>query len=111
MRPLLLLLIFTFIYQYTNCQDLSVESFYRNDTDISARIEKRVDVNGNMCALIKVYSAVPCDFEGNIIGDVQKRNGVYWVYLCARNPQSSKLLIYAQNFRPLIVDFDVYNIY
>lgn len=50
--------------------------------DISARTEKRFDLNGMGCALIKLEIPVSgVTFEGSVIGDVNLNTNEYWVYL------------------------------
>ena len=50
--------------------------------DLTASTSQRLDMNGNPCGLLKV--SVPADnveFQGNIIGDVVRHGGAYWVYV------------------------------
>lgn len=49
--------------------------------DLSASQNRRIDMNGDACGLIKVQlAAVDAKFEGNIIPPVDYKDGEYWVY-------------------------------
>lgn len=91
-------------------QELVVKSFRLNESDLSARTQKRLDANGNICALIKVESIPVCEFGGYVIGDVEKKMGAYWVYVCAKNPITKKLIVSSDNFQPLEVEFSQFGI-
>lgn len=91
-------------------QELVVKSFRLNEGDLSARTEKRLDANGNQCALIKVEAIPVCEFGGYVIGNVEKKLGAYWVYVCAQNPVSRKLIVSSDNFQPIEVEFSDYGI-
>lgn len=91
-------------------QELVVKSFMLNEGDLSARTEKRLDANGNQCALIKVESIPVCEFGGYVIGNVEKKLGAYWVYVCAKNPITKKIIVSSDNFQPLEVEFNKYGI-
>lgn len=86
-------------------QELVVKSFYLNGGDLSARTEPRRDANGNQCALIKVEAIPVCEFGGYVIGNVEKKLGSYWVYVCAKNPISRKIIVASDNFQPIEVEF------
>lgn len=91
-------------------QELVVKSFTLNEGDLSARTEKRLDANGNQCALIKVESIPVCEFGGYVIGKVEKKLGAYWVYVCAQNPITKKLVVSSDNYLPLEIEFCKYGI-
>lgn len=91
-------------------QELVVKSFRLNEGDLSARTEKRLDANGNQCALIKVEAIPVCEFGGYVIGAVEKKLGAYWVYVCAKNPITKKLIVSSDNFQPIEVNFSEYGI-
>ncbi len=72
---------------------ISVASFKKLDNDLTARTQKKIDQNGEPCALIKV--AVQSDgfiFEGDGLGIVTTvpkiEEGEYWVYV----PRGAKYL-------------------
>ncbi|MCH5319667.1 MAG: PEGA domain-containing protein [Paramuribaculum sp.] len=49
-------------------QRLKVESFELNANDLSARVAQVKDLNGELCALVKVFLPVEgCKFEGNVV--------------------------------------------
>ena len=53
-----------------------------NGNDLTARTSKRLDNNGNPCGLLKVsVLADNVEFQGNVIGDVVRHGGTYWVYV------------------------------
>lgn len=83
-------------------QELSVKSFGLDERDASAKTQSRLDINNETCALLKVKLAVPnAKFSGNIIGGVEQRSGVYWVYVTS----GTRLLqIHHSNYLALDVD-------
>lgn len=91
-------------------QELVVKSLMLNEGDLSARTEKRLDANGNQCALIKVESIPVCEFGGYVICKVEKKLGAYWVYVCAKNPVTRILIVSSDNFQPIEVEFTKYGI-
>ena len=94
----------------SNGQELNVKSFSKCDDDLSARTEKRFDANGNLCALIKVSVVSNCEFGGSIVGKVDRRIGMYWVYVCAISPTTRKIIVSPDNYLPLTVVFKDYGI-
>lgn len=71
MKKLAFSILFTILYCMVYSQELVVKSFMLNEGDLSARTEKRLDANGNQCALIKVEVIPACEFGGYVIGNVQ----------------------------------------
>jgi hypothetical protein len=108
LRLLLIIYLFSFVGLFS--QELVVKSFKLNERDLSARTEKRLDSNGNLCALIQVEAIPTCEFGGNIIGSVEKKLGAYWVYICAQNPTTRKLIVHSDHFQPLEVEFSNFGI-
>lgn len=83
MRLLLSLLLFLVSHALCVASDLKVDSFYAAPFDLSARVDERLDRNGNPCAVIKLQLPVEgCKFEGNII-DSRYDVNEYWVYATA----------------------------
>lgn len=71
--------------------------------DISARTEKRFDLNGTGCALIKLEApSVGITFEGNVIGDVKFNINEYWVYM---TDGSKRLKVHIPNQPNLLLEF------
>lgn len=65
-----------------NARDLEVESFELLPTDISARVNRVDDKNGQMCGLIKVSLPTGCKFEGNVLKQEYDVNE-YLIYMSA----------------------------
>jgi len=78
-------LIGVFICISLNAQEIKVKSMELLQTDLSARTQTRLDINGNPCALVKVVvpSVEGMQFEGWVIGEVQYKPGEYQVYVPA----------------------------
>lgn len=111
LKLLLLILICPFAAAYG--QELGVKDFSHLQNDLSARAVKsrRLDSNGNLCALVKVEFAVPeSKFDGYVIGDVVNEHNTYWVYMCGRNPTSRHMTIAVDGFLPLNVYFADYGV-
>lgn len=64
-------------------QNLSIESFKPLEGDISAKMNRREDLNGKACALLKIWTLDNLvEIQGNNIGAIdQKAGGEKWVYL------------------------------
>ena len=77
-------------------------------TDMSASVYKRVDNNGQPCALLKVILPLKnVLFEGNIVGTVENKGGEYWVYMTSG---TKMFKIKHESFEPVMVytaDFDM----
>lgn len=106
----ILLSIFTIILfcLTANAQELTVKEFAHLQNDLSARAVKtrRLDSNGDLCALVKVeFAALESKFDGYVIGDVINENSTYWVYMCGKNPASRHMTIAVEGFLPLNVYF------
>lgn len=77
-------------------------------TDISAVTQKRTDLNGKACALVKVEMASPqAMFQGNIVGEVAYSTSEYWVYV---SPGTKQMKIMHPEQSPLLIDFPKYGI-
>lgn len=97
----------------SSAQELVVKDFIHLQNDLSARAvsTRRLDSNGNLCALVKVEFAVPdSKFEGYVIGDVANSNSTYWVYMCGKNPASRHMTVAVDGFLPLNIYFSDYGI-
>jgi|GEM_PF-290827 hypothetical protein len=65
-----------------SAQLMQVKSFVRLPMDLTARIQPRIDLNGNYCAVIRVLSVEKdLQFSGNIIGDLEYKDGEILLYL------------------------------
>lgn len=101
---LLTICFFTTVYSQT----LQLKEFVQKELDLSARIHRRKDENGDTCALVKVQLALPeAKFEGMIIGKTELRVSTYWVYM---SPGSKRMSISVPGFLPLDIEFAKYNI-
>lgn len=89
-------------------QELTIKSFSLVQSDLSAQIQSRKDLNDKNCALVKVGIGLQdVRFEGNIIGKVDNNTGEYWVYM----PQGSRMLkVKHPNYPPIMVTFANYGI-
>lgn len=113
MYKILILLITAIIGVDIQAQELVIKDFVHLDNDLSARAinSRRLDSNGNLCALVKVEFAAPnSKFDGYVIGDVINSNSTYWVYMCAKNPASRHMSVAVDGFLPLNVYFSDYGI-
>lgn len=103
---LMLLLALSSISVYT--QELKVKSMVINPNDLSAKKFERMDLNDELCALLKVKLSSPgAVFEGNVIPPIEYKGGEYWVYMTAG---SQELRIKHPDFVPLHIafaDFDI----
>lgn len=82
---LLLLLLFFFTWGGVQAQQISVQSFRKLETDLSARgSEGRTDQNGDRCAIIKIVTTeTGFDFDPDALGSmgsIQKK-GEVWLYV------------------------------
>ena len=84
-------------------QKAEVESFEPAPMDVTAQQYARLDLHGEKCALVKVSVVAPnVTFQGNVMGDVQKRGSEYWVYLTSG---TKMVRISADSFLAFMYDF------
>ena len=87
-------------------QEYTVRSFEVVPTDLSAKTESRVDGNGQVCALIKVYAADGiAAVRGAVVGEVAGAGMEKWVYL---SPNATQMELVFDNHLPLHIVFDDY---
>lgn len=87
-------------------QEYAVRSFEVVPTDLSAKTESRIDGNGQVCALIKVYAADGiAAVRGAVVGDVAGAGMEKWVYL---SPNATQMELVFDNHLPLHIVFDDY---
>jgi len=92
----LLIFCISVIYAQNDNDNISVTSFQKLDSDITARTQKKIDQNGVAAALIKVSTQGDgFVFEGDGLGIVttEHKIGEYWVYV----PYGAKYLIIKHN--------------
>ena len=104
MKKLLLILLTSIVcVGIAMAQDAVVRSFEAAPMDVTAQQYSRLDRNGVKCALVKVQVvATDVMFQGNVMGDVQKRGSEYWVYL---SNGTKMVKIVADSFLPLMYYF------
>jgi len=78
----IIIFLLTFIVVCGFAQDIEVKKFETLEIDHTAATNYRNDNNGNPCALLIVNSLKEgLEFEGWIIGDVERRKESYYVYV------------------------------
>lgn len=108
MRKALLILLLTIPSMLMAAREFVVEEMTESPLDLTASTYQRKDLNGNVCALVKVQ--VPLEgitFEGNVIGDSQNHNGEYWVYLSGG---TKMLMVKHSTLKPTLINFEDYGI-
>lgn len=87
----------------SNAQTLEVKSLECEVMDLSGSTHPRKDLNGKDCALLKIEApGIDLHFQGNIIGDVEKKASEYWCYL---TEGTLKLKILSDNYESIFLDF------
>ena len=85
-----------------------IESISEDVLDLTAATQKRLDLNRNPCALVKIEMISPeASFQGNVVGDVAYNVGEYLVYV---SPGTKILKLLHPEQTPLIIDFAKYGI-
>ena len=109
MKKLFLILLSVFaLLNTTVAQKLSVESFVLVPTDITAQTEGRKDLNGDVCALVKIsFVGDVADVEGNVIKPLVKRNNETWAFM---TQESRQMKVITKDYLPLMVTFGDYGI-
>lgn len=107
-KTLLITLLFCSMVLPLRAQELTVQSFRLNATDLDARVNPVFDLNGEACALIKVaIVGENISFEGNISRTEKHKQGEYYVYMPAG---SRRLKIYASSKLPITLEFSEYGV-
>lgn len=89
-------------------QEISVTSMELLPMDLTARVYARKDLNGETCALIKVYLPVEgASFEGNVVGDTELNVNEYYVYMTSG---SKVLVVRHPKYPTLTVNFGDYGV-
>lgn len=103
MKHIILLIVVLFNLPMYGQQEITVISFEQKVADISARTNRRDDIKGLPCALIKVQFPIQdAIFLGDIVGTTPFKTNEYWVYM----PQhSTQLEIRTPRTKPLVIDF------
>ena len=109
MKKLYLIILSVFAFLNTvMAQELTVKSFVLAPTDITAQTEGRKDLNGDACALVKIFVVGDvADVEGNVVKPLVKKNSQTWAFM---TQGSKQMQVIAQNALPLMVTFADYGI-
>ena len=83
--------------------EITVVEFNQSTKDISARTNRRDDVSGTPCALLKIqFPLRGTQFIGDIVGSTSFKTNEYWVYM----PQKANSLeVRHSDFKPLVINF------
>lgn len=85
-----------------SARELKVESFKLLPGDNSAKMYPRTDFNGDTCALVLFTTSLNnCQFE-NAIGEVEQKDGIYWVYL---SPGTRRITLNNPDYERFTFDF------
>lgn len=104
---LILLLVFSAACNIMAQKAATVKSFTQT-TDHIPSSDRRKDLNGNLCALVKVQVIDNIErIEGNKIGKIVKHGVENWVYMCKG---SRNMRIHLQKHLPVKVAFQDYKI-
>lgn len=88
---------------WSSAKELKIKSFSMMLDPMTVEMQ-RSDLNGEICALVKVIIPSPkASFEGSIIGNPEYKTSEYWCYL---KPGSKLLKIKYPGTEPLMVDFE-----
>ena len=111
MKPIYLI-ITTFLFAFmllnsieTMADEFEVKSFTKAENDLAARRYDRMDINGEPCALVKIktdLNALRFESGIGIAGDVEYKEGQWWVYLVSGE---RRLSIYKKDF--IRLDYDI----
>ena len=109
MKKLYLIILSVFAFLNTAmAQELMVKSFVLAPTDITAQTEGRKDLNGDVCALVKIsFVGDVADVEGNVIKPLVKRNNETWTFM---TQESRQMKVITKDYLPLMVTFGDYGI-
>ncbi len=85
---LFVIILMTDITSFAQSTEFKVVSFKHDGNSLLARLNKRLDDNDEPCALIQVRTAeegVRFTASSGIVGNVEWKNGDYWVYVSGGN--------------------------
>lgn len=109
MKKLLLFIALLSLTTGINAQEeVTVKTFKELISDLSARTNRRYDLNDEPCALVKVqYPKAGATFEGSIVGSAEYKNGEYWVYI---SKGTKRIRIHLPEVPTIVVEFSDYGI-
>lgn len=80
-------------------QELMVKSFVLAPTDITAQTEGRKDLNGDVCALVKIFVVGDvADVEGNVVKPLVKKNSQTWAFMTQGSKQMQVIAQVVRNY-------------
>ena len=100
MKKLYLILLSVFaLLNTTVAQELTVKSFVLAPTDITAQTEGRKDLNGDACALVKIFVVGDvADVEGNVVKPLVKKNSQTWAFMTQGSKQMQVIAQVVRNY-------------
>lgn len=104
MKKLLVVILLAFIECSVGySQELTIKSFSLAESDLTAQMQPRRDLNDKNCALVKVqFVGEIVEVEGNVIMPLVRHTNETWIYM----PQKSRQLkVITQNYLPVMVTF------
>lgn len=103
MKRVFVVLLSCLLFGSLYSQELKVNDFHVDSSDLSAVVHQVADLNGDPCALIKIGLAeTGATFEGDIIKSEEK-GGEYWVYVI---DGATWVTIKTPNYTPLRYEFE-----
>ena len=99
MKKLYLIILSVFALLNTAvAQELTVKSFVLAPTDITAQTEGRKDLNGDACALVKIFFiGEVADVEGNVVKPLVKKNQT-WAFMTQGSKQMQVIAQVVRNY-------------
>ena len=106
MKKLLITILLSLLCTMTSAAQKLTDTditFAADPMDLTAQSQARLDRNGVKCALLKVQVlATGVRFQGNVMGDVRREPGEYWVYMTNGTKQ---VKILSDSFLPYMYYF------
>ena len=106
MKKLLITILLSLLCTMTSAAQKLTDTditFAADPMDLTAQSQARLDRNGVKCALLKVQVlATDVRFQGNVMGDVRREPGEYWVYMTNGTKQ---VKILSDSFLPYMYYF------
>ena len=104
----ILIVVLSLAVQVLKAQELEIQSFKRSVTDIIAKKDQRLDMNGDFCALVKVQIVDEIDHvDGNVMGEIVNRGSEKWVYF---SQGTKEFRIVPKNYQPVHIVCNDYGI-
>ena len=110
MKKLIALLMLVACFALGHAQELTINSITPSIFDATANspATERKDLNGELCALIKVQLPLEgAEFLGNTVGETVNHSGEYWVYVING---TRELHLHHKLVKPLVIYFPDFQI-